>query len=277
MTNEEIVLIAVATILIGTADFFGGVASRHAPPATVAAWSQGLGVPIIALAAIAIGGTLTIDDFWLGLVAGMGSALGVTALYRGFAVSSVGIVAPVAATTAAVVPIVVGLATGERPGVTIGAGIVCAVIAVFLVGYVPGSRLQTAAVMHGLVSGVGFAVMVIAYAGTSPDSGVWSAVVGRSTAALVAALVVAVTGGTLVIVRTARTSTALSGVLAAVGMAAFVTVSQTADLVVLGVALGLFPVVTVVLAAAFLRERLALTQWIGVALAALAVALINIG
>ena len=161
------------------------------------------------------------------------------------------------------------------PGVAVGAGIVCAVIAVFLVGYVPGTRLQTVAVAHGLVSGVGFAVMVIAYAATSPDSGVWSAVVGRSAAALAAGGVVALTRGSMVVARSARTPTALSGVLAAVGMAAFVTVSQTADLVVLGVALGLFPVVTTLLAAAFLRERLAWTQWVGVGIAAVAVALIN--
>jgi drug/metabolite transporter (DMT)-like permease len=277
VTSEEIVLIAVATILIGTADFFGGVASRSASAITVAAWSQALGVPVIAVAAVLIGGSLTGRDSALGMAAGLGSALGVAALYRGFAVSVVGIVAPVAATAAAVLPIVVGLAIGEQPATTVLIGIGCAVVAVFLVGYVPGARLQTPAVLHGVGSGVGFAVMGITYAGTSSESGVWSAVIGRATAALVAGVVVIATGAGLVLVRNARMPTALSGVLAATGMAAFVTVSQIADLVILGVALGLFPVVTVLLAAVFLRERLAFTQWLGVGLAAVAVALINAG
>jgi EamA domain-containing membrane protein RarD len=60
-------------------------------------------------------------------------------------------------------------------------------------------------------------------------------------------------------------------------MGAFVAVSQTADLILLGVALGLFPVVTVLLAAVFLGERLARTQWLGVVSAAIAVAMVSMG
>ena len=48
-------------------------------------------------------------------------------------------------------------------------------------------------------------------------------------------------------------------------------------LIILGVALGLFPVVTVLLASAYLKERLSATQWVGVAMAAVAVTLISVG
>ena len=270
-------LVAVATVLIGTADFFGGLGSRAAPPITVAAWSQALGVPVIALIAVFVGGELIARDLGLGVVAGLGSALGVVALYRGFAFSSVGIVAPVSATTAAAVPVLAGLIQGERPTTLVMAGIAAALVAIFLVGFVPGARVQTSALAHGVASGVGFAVMVIAYAGTSPDSGLWSAVSGRSSAAIAAGIAMILTGASWRLARPARVPTLLSGLLAATGMGAFVTVSQTADLVVLGVALGLFPVVTVLLAAVVLRERLTWTQWLGVGMAALAVALINAG
>jgi EamA domain-containing membrane protein RarD len=60
-------------------------------------------------------------------------------------------------------------------------------------------------------------------------------------------------------------------------MGAFVTVSQTVDLLVLGVALGLFPTVTVLLATVFLQEKLSWSQWLGVGAAGVAVILINVG
>ncbi|MGI9585788.1 MAG: EamA family transporter, partial [Acidimicrobiia bacterium] len=63
--------------------------------------------------------------------------------------------------------------------------------------------------------------------------------------------------------------------LGAIGVGAFVAASQTAELILLGVVLALFPTVTVVLAAIFLRERLAASQWLGVAMAGGAVVLIS--
>ena len=76
---------------------------------------------------------------------------------------------------------------------------------------------------------------------------------------------------------TVRLATLLAGVLAAAGMAAFVSASQTTDLVVLGVVLGLMPTTTVVLASIFLGDRLIGSQWFGIGLAAVAVAMISVG
>ncbi len=271
-------LITVATLLVGSADFFGGVAARRSAPMAVAAWSQALGVPGLAMIAVAVGGSYLTTDVALGLAAGAGSALGVSALYIGFARSAVGVVAPTAATTAAVAPIVVGLITGERPGVVAAIGIAVGIVAIVLVGSTPGEASGTPrGLMLGFVAGLGFGTMVIAYAATSVESGLWSAVSGRLAAALLLTTAVIVTRTNPRIMPSARWATVLAGVLASVGMAAFVTVSQTADLIVLGVALGLFPTVTVLLAAVIIRERLIPTQWMGVGLAAVAVTLISIG
>ncbi len=278
MDSTELILLAFATLMIGGADVYGGYAARTSHPLSVAAWSQAAGIPILIVAAVIVGGTITTRDLGLGAVAGVGSAVGVGALYRGFAVSSVGIVAPVAATTAAIVPIVVGLVGGERPSTIALVGLAVALVAVFLVSYLPGQRDHAiAAVIHGAVSGVGFGVMVIAYAATSTDSGVWSAVAGRTVAALVAGLAVVAISVDWRIASSVRFATVMAGVLAAAGMAAFVTASQTSDLVVLGVVLGLMPTTTVVLASIFLDDRLIPTQWIGIALAAVAVAMISVG
>ncbi|MGI9528099.1 MAG: EamA family transporter [Acidimicrobiia bacterium] len=277
MSADHIVLAIVATLSVGSADLFGGIASRRSTPLAVAAWSQGIGVPIVALVAVAVGGQLLAADLALGVVAGVGSAVGVGALYRGFVHSDVGIVAPVAATTAAVLPMLVGFATGDRPTMLMMVGLGLAIVAIFLVGYVPGSDHGVTGIVYGLVSGLGFGCMVLAYAATSEESGIWSAVAGRLSATVLLAAVVLLTRSAWRIASDARLPTALAGVLAAVGMGAFVAVSQTAELFVLGVILGMFPVVTVILAAILLKEKLLASQWLGVALAGVAVVLINLG
>ena len=278
MTPTEFALVAVSTLFIGAADAFGGNASRRASPFTVAAWSQAIGVPVVLIGAVLIGGELIAKDLAFGMAAGCGSALGVIFLYRGFRVSSVGIVAPIASSIAAVIPIALGFARAERPSLLVAVGVGLAVISIFLVSYVTSEGgFSLAGIAHGLASGVGFGVMVVSYAATSEASGIWSAVSGRATAAMLAAAAVYAFKAVPSIPREVRVSTMLAGLLAAVGMIAFVTVSQTADLIVLGVTLGLFPTTTVVFAALFLKDRLAPWQWVGIATAATAVTLISIG
>jgi drug/metabolite transporter (DMT)-like permease len=278
MTGSEMLLVGMATLLIGSADFFGGLASRRSAPLAIASWSQAAGVPLVLVVAMVVGGSLGWPDLWLGVVAGLGSALGVGVMYRGFAITDVGVVAPIASATAALVPIAIGLASGERPSALVLGGVVLAVIAIILVGHAPGdAHLDRRGVGYGVVAGLGFGAMVIAYAATSPDSGVWSVVVGRSVAAATAGVAVMVSRVRWVVEPSVRMATVLAGVLAAAGMAAFVTVSQSADLVVLGVALGLFPTVTALLAAIVLKERLRATQWSGIAAAAVAITMISIG
>ena len=71
--------------------------------------------------------------------------------------------------------------------------------------------------------------------------------------------------------------TALAGGLAGLGMGFFVATTQRADLILVGMAIALFPAVTVVLAAIFIKERLAASQWVGIVCAVAAVALISVG
>lgn len=278
MSTHVLVLVLMSIGLIGSADFFGGVASRRSSPFAVAAWSQWVGLPVIAVVSLFVGSEYLSEDVVLGLAAGAGSAVGVGALYRGFSIGSVGIVAPVASTTAAILPIVVGLLAGERPSTVVALGLIAGVGSVILVGYVPGSaRLSTRSVLHGLVSGVGFGLMVLAYSGTSEASGLAPAVAGRFSAALLASIALLVVGGSKLVGRSSVVPTVLAGALAGIGMGSFVTASQQGELILVGVAVALFPAVTVVLAAVFLRDRLAVSQWFGIAAAVNAVAMISIG
>lgn len=278
MNADVLLLVLISIGLIGSADFFGGIASKKSSPFAVAAWSQWVGLPVIAVVAVFVGGELIGRDAALGLAAGVGSGVGVIMLYRGFSVGSVGVVAPVAATIAAILPIVIGLLMGERPSTLVALGLVGGVVSVVLVGYVPGAAaLSVTSVVHGLLSGVGFGGMVIAYAATSEASGLTPAVTGRFAAALVATVVMVGVGHSRQITPSSRVPTILAGALAGIGMGAYITASQQGELIIVGVAIALFPAVTVVLAAIFIREHLAPSQWLGIAMAVAAVALISVG
>lgn len=278
MSADVLFMVLMAIGLVGSADFFGGIASKKASPFSVAAWSQWAGFPVIVVVALAYGGTPTAEDLTLGLVAGLGSAIGVVALYRGFSVSAVGIVAPIASTVAAMLPILIGIVGGERPESVVAVGLVVGLVSVVLVGYVPGAgHLSLSGITHGVVSGVGFAMMVVAYSRTSEGSGLTSAVSGRFASAVVATVAMLVVGAPRSIERHVWLPTALAGGLAGLGMGFFVAASQRADLILVGMAIALFPAVTVVLAAIFLKEHLARSQWLGIVCAVVAVALISIG
>ena len=278
MSADVLFMVLMAIGLVGSADFFGGIASKRASPFSVAAWSQWAGFPVIMVVAVVYGGTPTADDLLLGIVAGLGSAIGVVALYRGFSVSNVGIVAPIASTVAAMLPILIGIFGGERPELVVAVGLAIGLVSVVLVGYIPGAgHLSRSGITHGVVSGVGFAMMVVAYSRTSEESGLTSAVSGRFTSAVVATVALLVVGAPRSIERHVWLPTALAGGLAGLGMGFFVAASQRADLILVGMAIALFPAVTVVLAAVFLKERLAASQWVGIVLAVAAVALISVG
>ena len=98
---------------------------------------------------------------------------------------------------------------------------------------------------------------------------------GQVSGSVLAVIVVLVAGTGWKIATSNRVPPVLAGVLGALGVGAFVAASQTTELIMLAVVLALFPTVTVVLAAVFLKERLALSQWMGVAMAGSAVVLIS--
>jgi drug/metabolite transporter (DMT)-like permease len=278
MSADVLFMVLMAIGLVGSADFFGGIASKQASPFSVAAWSQWAGFPVILVVALVYGGTPSAEDLLLGVVAGLGSAIGVVALYRGFSVSTVGIVAPIASTVAAMLPILIGIFGGERPESLVAVGLMVGLVSVVLVGYVPGAgHLSLSGITHGVASGVGFAMMVVAYSRTSEESGLTSAVSGRLTSAAVATIAMLIVGAPRVIDRHVWLPTALAGGLAGLGIGFFVAATQRADLILVGMAIALFPAVTVVLAATFLKERLAASQWVGIVFAVVAVALISIG
>src|SRR5215213_11498582 len=100
---------------------------------TVVAASQASALVLLAVGVPLEGAPLGWDDVGLGALAGGIGVVGILLLYQSLASGAMGVVAPVTAVGAAVVPLVVGLATGERPAAVALLGAVLALGAVALV------------------------------------------------------------------------------------------------------------------------------------------------
>ncbi len=110
----------------GLADFLGGLKSRSLALPTVLLLSQAVGLAItVAIVAVVAGAPPTAATVGWAALSGILDLAGLWALYRGLSRGSMSVVAPLAA-TAALVPAVYGIATGERPSGVVLGGIVLA-------------------------------------------------------------------------------------------------------------------------------------------------------
>jgi drug/metabolite transporter (DMT)-like permease len=124
-------LALLSAVFVGSADFLGGLTSRSANGVRVAASVSAAGLPL----ALAVALVVPVDDVaqadvvWSAL-AGVLVAVGLGCFYLGMGRGLISVVAPVAAVTGAVVPVVYAFARGERPGPVAVVGLVAAFVAV---------------------------------------------------------------------------------------------------------------------------------------------------
>ncbi len=263
-----------ASVLWGVGDFLGGVTARRLATLTVLAISQAAGlVGIVVVAGFFGGGFLGGTAIAAAVAAGMGGAIGLGCLYRGMAIGTIGVIAPISA-TAAVVPVTVGLARGERPGATQLAGVALALAGVALVSREPGSSGRlSAGVPLAFLAALGFGSYFVFMDHASADDAYWAVVVARATAATLA-VIAALAWGTL------RVPSRDLPVLVAIGLfdvganLALALALNEGLVSVVSVLASLYPVVTIVLAVAILRERPARSQALGGAVALTGVGLI---
>ena len=78
------------------------------------------------------------DDLAWGAAAGAAGTVGIIALYYALANGAMTVVAPITGVVSAVVPVAVGLATGERPSVLALVGVAIAIVSVALIGGLVG-------------------------------------------------------------------------------------------------------------------------------------------
>jgi drug/metabolite transporter (DMT)-like permease len=278
----------LASVAYGAADFIGGVVSRRNSVFTVLLWAQVIGlVWVLAALPFLAEGPFTVQIGLLGGGAGVAGVTGAALLFRGLAHGRMSVVAPVTAVLTASLPLLFGLARGERPSLVSLAGVVVALAAIALVSTVPEpglenpGRFRDRAVAEGLPealgAGVCFAAFFILLDGVEDDAGLWPILAVRLASIVIAAGFVL--GGRTPVRPTAGTTLGVLGG-GLIGTAAdylYLLGTTLGLLSVVVVLTSLYPVTTVILARTVLGERLGGSQLVGLLLAGVGVVMITAG
>ena len=274
------ILAIASALLVGGADFTGGLLSRSVSPFRVAALGQ-----VVALV-LAIATALLVDaervvggDVAWSAASGVAVGVGLIAFYGAMARGMISLVAPVTAVTGAVVPVVYAFGSGERPGTAAVVGIVLAIAAICLVSLAPGIAATSSGGLGVLplafAAGLLFGLFYVCFARVHEDAGMWPVAISRVTSSVVVvALALTATGG-LAVQRAVVPRIVMIGALEIGAAVTLLLALQRGPVSVASVLASLYPVTTTFLAALVLRERLRGLQLVGVALALLAVMLIS--
>jgi drug/metabolite transporter (DMT)-like permease len=273
-------LALTASLSWGLGDFLAGLRTRRLPVVTVLVVSQAAGLTTIALVvAVRSAGPPDARHLLYGSLAGVCGAVGLAALYRGLAVGPMSIVAPISATAAAV-PVVFDLVTGDRPSDAQAVGIALAVAGVVLAsraGAAEGRRASAEGVGLALVAAVSFGLLLVLLGEASEGDPYWGTLAMRGTSFSLLVLAALVLRPSFALAERDLPVLLLIGVLDTAGNALF-AVATTESLLSVAAVLGqLYPVVTVLLARFVLGERMSRGQGAGVVGAFAGVALITAG
>jgi drug/metabolite transporter (DMT)-like permease len=276
----SILLSLLAAASYGFSDFNGGIFSRRGGAWAVSLVAQLGGTALVLVVALLDGGSPTATDLGWAVVAGVGNGFGTAFLYRGLSSGRMGVVAPVSGVGAVVVPVVVGLAAGERPGVLVLAGVVLALPAIWLVSREPvdGPAVDVrSGLTDGVLAGLGFGALFAALAQIPAEAGFLPLALNQLVAGGAIIAVAIVLRADWVPRNRYAAGGLISGALGALATGLFQVATHHGYLTVAAVITSLYPAFTVLLAATVLREHVHRTQAWGLALCAGAVALVAAG
>ncbi|HSO64482.1 MAG TPA: DMT family transporter [Ornithinibacter sp.] len=262
-------LLALASSLVwGTSDFFAGLATKRHPAVAIVGWTQGLALVVISVIVAVRWDTLTWSGWpvWA-VAAGLSGMTGLICFYSALSSGTMGVVAPIAA-LGVVVPIVLGVATGETPSAWAWVGMLVAVVGVTLAsGPELSGDVSARPVVLASFAAVGFGLALFCLdrgARVSTLHTLWGMRLTSVSILVVLALALRTAGGV-----TVRETPALLAIGCGdlVANALFAVASSRGQVSVAAVLGSLYPVVTTIWARFLLDERLGRVQQVGVALA----------
>lgn len=275
-----IALALLSAIGFGVSDFVGGIASRGVAALRVVLVSYPIVVVLLGVLAAVVGGPISAGAVIWGSLGGIGQACGVWWLYAALGAGPISVVSPLTAVLTAAVPVGVGVALGERPGVVAVAGVALAMVAVVLVSRqatdedVTPHRFTKSVAALTVGSGVAFGLNFVLIHQAPAESRLWPLLFARISACILVIIVAAASHNLrLPSGKSLRLALTLP-VLDAGANVAMLLALHASLLSLTGVLISLYPASTVVLAMAVLRERVTRWQTLGMVLAAVSVAMI---
>jgi drug/metabolite transporter (DMT)-like permease len=253
--------------------------------------SQSVGLAGLTVFLIARGvGPPSIGHLWQAAAAGAGGLVGLTAFYRGLAIGTMSIVAPIAA-TGVIVPVIVGVAEGNRPAALQVVGIAAAIVGVVLASreHGPGAvaepvpaRTGRTSIALALVAALGFGSFMVGLRTSAAADVPWALFSSRAAGVVLIVVVVAVRGlgsdtGLGAAARPVYARVATLGLIDLSANALYAVATRHGLLSIVSVASSLYPLVTVLLARVLLGEQVRRLQEVGIVTALAGVVLIAAG
>lgn len=280
------ILALCGALVYGGADFLGGIAAKRLRSILVTAVSATSGLILLCLAYPVLGGAWNARDVAWGALAGVFGMIALALLYACLAIGPMSILSPLTAVVSAIAPMLWGLLVEGETLSPIGyLGLAVALVAVVLVGFIPGEKIarpSARGVAMAVGAGIAIGAFLIAIDRSGPDSGIVPLIVSRATnAALTFALIgiIAIAArrrrpppDPIVDARTVTVARAWAlaiacGLADATANAVLLLALRAGDLSIVAALTAMYPAGTILLAALVLKERIAAVQWLGLALA----------
>lgn len=296
----------------GGGDFLGGLASRRLPTFFVVATSQAAALALLVPAALIAGGAPPTGTALLTTAAaGVVGGAGVLSLYHGFAHGRISIVASIAGTLAALIPVGASIAQGEIPTFLRLFGFLMAIISIIIVSTssvehavageagahadASSGAAARGGAIYGIAAGICFAGFSLIFSGVDSDATVWLLTILRiaSVSALALVFITArlvgrrppgdepIRAGAIPTGLVARLRLLLllgaTGSGDTMGNLFFFLSSGESGVAVAAVFTSIAPITTVIFAAVLLGERVSARQGLGIALAGVATVAIALG
>ncbi len=276
-----------ASAFWGASDFLGGLATRKAHVVMVVALAHGLSLGMLLLIALFSHSSVLSAHFALiGLCAGAFGGVALLLYYQALSLGEMGITTALTGLLTALVPVVYSFFTQGSPKSSQMLGFALAAAAIALIAYKPAGTPRPLALGLATLAGVGFGVFLVVLKVGSTHGLLWPLIFSRTASATLACGMVI-----WVQVRKGKDAAAWrrqarenrffliagsAGVLEATGSLLYMRSAAEGRLDVAAVLASLYPVVTILLAIWFLKERTTSSQALGMALALGAVVLVSL-
>jgi drug/metabolite transporter (DMT)-like permease len=281
-----VVLSLGAAAVYGASDFFGAFAARRINLVTATLFNYAVAAVLILIGVLVVGGAWSTGAFWSGVVCGTLAVFGLLAFYGVLAIGPMSLLSPLIALIQSVVPVAIAAVTGQ--GLSVVGWIAIGIGVVALVLLAPAPKRGTAhislrggllAVASGLLLGASLIVLDFAPKDSGIVPAMWEIVTGTVILAVAwlvlraigphkgpAFLQPSAEGVRTISRRRAWLAAAASGILVAFADTFIVLALHLGNLAVVSVLTALYPVVTVILAATLLKERMTRLQFLAIGL-----------
>ena len=275
----SITLSLTACLGWGLADFLGGLKSRQLPALTVLIYANFFGSLTIGAIVLLRGVFLPLNPELLwAVLGGLSGMLAMLMLYKGLAVGSMSIIAPLSA-SGVILPVLWGLIMGESLGLVRTLGIAVAICGVFCASREKDPFSQAKRLTRGLNlalgAALGFGLFFIFMDRASEVDPYWATLIMRITHGLFLLPLLFFTRPSLKVDHSDLPGIVILGTVDALAGFAYALATTIGLLSIVSVVGSLYPAATVILSTLILHERQQAIQYLGVVLALTGVVLLS--